>query len=115
MYSFIESQKGSKGLLYENNLYRLQKNNKNGTSRWVCTNRKCSSSLTLKKEKIYKVRGIHKHNNVRTSLSITNVVKEIREEVCINVSKPITQIYNETVSQYVNRITLLFFLYRYYI
>ena len=50
------------------------------------------------------VRGIHNHNNQKRPVLIMKVVDEIREEVCNSISKPIVQIYNEHVAEYVSTI-----------
>lgn len=112
MYSVVQTQKGFKAIDFQENFYRLQKSNKNGTTRWICTKRQCSSSLTIKNETIQVVRGTHNHDNLKRSAPIMKVVGEIRQEVCNNVCKPITQIYNEHVSQYVN--TIFFFFLSFY-
>ncbi len=101
MYSIVDSQKGSKVIHFQDNFYRLQKNNKNGTTRWVCTNRLCSSSITIKNEIIQKIKGQHNHNKIKHSVSVIKVIKEMRHEASHNISKPITQIYSEFVSEYV--------------
>jgi hypothetical protein len=108
MYSVVQTQKGFKAIHFQENFYRLQKSNKNGTTRWICTKRQCSSSLTIKNETIQVVRGTHNHGNLKRSVPIMKVVDEIRHAVCNNVSKPIAQIYNEHVSQYVNTFFFLF-------
>ena len=105
MYSIVETQKGSKAIHFQQNLYRLQKTNKNGTASWVCTNRRCSSSLTINDEKIQKIRGKHNHSSIKRSLSILDMVNGIRQEVSENLSTPITQIYNQAVSEYVEKTT----------
>jgi len=102
MYSLVETQKGSTAIYFQGNFYRLQKKNKNCTTRWICTNRKCSSSLTMKNEIIEVIRGKHNHSNVKRSIAIIETVKQIRHGVCDNLSKPVTQIYNEFVSDYVD-------------
>ncbi|CAF4013728.1 unnamed protein product, partial [Rotaria magnacalcarata] len=100
MYSIVKTQKGSTTIYYQQNYFRLQKTNKNGSNRWVCTNRQCSSSLILKKGLLQKVRGSHSHSNIKHSLPIIKKIAEIRQEVCNSPSKPIPQIYNDAVSQY---------------
>ncbi|CAF4099861.1 unnamed protein product [Adineta steineri] len=92
--------KKSKAIHFRENFYRLQKTNKNGTNRWVCTKRQCSASLTIKNNTIQAIRGAHNHGNLKRSPSIIKTVTNIREKVCTNVSQPITQIYNEAVSDY---------------
>ncbi|CAF1532648.1 unnamed protein product, partial [Rotaria magnacalcarata] len=94
------TQKGPTAIYFENNFYRLQKQNKNGTKRWVCTNRSCSCSLLIKDERLQIVRGQHNHTNEKPSLSIIQTIDNLRQTVCSNVSKPITQIYNEILSTY---------------
>lgn len=101
MYSIVSTQKDSKAVRFNDNFYRLQKTNKNGTTRWICTNRRCSASLTMNDDIIEAVRGTHNHNQMKRSISISKVIDEMRSEVCENLSKPITQIYNDHVSQYV--------------
>jgi hypothetical protein len=109
MFSVVETQKGSKAIHFQENFYRLQKSNKNGSTRWICTNRTCSSSLTIKNEIILVARGIHNHSNLKRSIPIMKTVREIRQEVCDNVSKPIGQIYNDHVAKYVNTSLIVFF------
>lgn len=101
MYSIITTQKGSKAIYFENNLYRLQKKNKNGTHRWVCTNRSCSCCLIIKDETLQLIKGKHSHTTQKLSLSVIQAVHEMRQKVCHDPSKAITQIYNEVVSTYV--------------
>ena len=62
MYSVAFTQKGSQAIHFADNFYRLQKSNKNGTIRWICTNRQCSAPLTMKTDIIEVVRGTHNHN-----------------------------------------------------
>ncbi|CAF4229260.1 unnamed protein product, partial [Rotaria sp. Silwood2] len=100
MYSVVDSQKGSNSIHFQDNLYRLQKCNKNGSTRWVCTNRYCSSSITIRNEIIQSQRGKHNHTNVKRSVSIIKAVKAMRQEVRNNISKPVTQIYSEFLSEY---------------
>src|SRR5690348_15139503 len=99
MYSTVQTQKGYKAIRFNDHIYRFQKSNKNGSTRWICTNRRCSASLTMKNDIIDVVRGTHNHNSIERSISIIKVIDEIRNEVCSNTSKPIPQIYNEHVSQ----------------
>lgn len=101
MHCIVSTQKGSKAVRFNDNFYRLQKTNKNGTTRWICTNRQCSASLTMNNDIIEAVRGTHDHNNMKRSISITQVIDEMRSEVCENLSKPITHIYNDHVAEYV--------------
>ncbi|CAF1001687.1 unnamed protein product [Adineta ricciae] len=100
MYSIVDSQKGSKVIRFQDNFYRLQKYNKNGSVRWICTNRYCSSSITIRNEKIENQRGQHNHNKVQRSASIMKTFKDMRQEVRNDVGKPVTQIYTEFVSAY---------------
>ena len=109
MYSIVDTQKGYKAIHFQQNLYRLQKTNKNRTARWVCTNRQCSSSLTINGEKIQKIRGKHNHSSIKRSLSILEMINGIRQEVSEHLSTPITQIYNRTVSEYVAKTISDFF------
>ena len=108
MYSIINTQKGSKAILFQQNFYRLQKHNKNGTCRWVCTNRLCSCSITMNEKKIQAIRGIHSHDNVQRSLSVIQTVQEIRQEVQNDLNKPIPQIYYQMVADYVNKYLAFF-------
>lgn len=55
------------------------------------------------------VRGTHNHNDMKPAISIIKVIDEMRNEVCTNISKPILQIYNEHISQYVK--TKVFFVF----
>ena len=107
MYSFVSTHKGSKTIRFNDNYYRLQKTNKNGTARWICMNRRCSASFTMNNEIIEAVRGTHNHNSIQRSMTIVKVIDEIRNEVCENVSKPIPQIYNDRISQYVKKLIFL--------
>ncbi|CAF1380158.1 unnamed protein product [Adineta ricciae] len=100
MYSIVDSQKGSKVIRFQDNLYRLQKHNKNGSIRWICTNRYCSSSITIRNQTIENQRGQHNHDKVKRSASIMNAFKHMRQEVRNDVGKPVTQIYTEFVSEY---------------
>ena len=95
--SIVETQRRYKAIHFQKNIYRLQKINKNGTTRWICTNRKCSSSLIIKNESILSARGIHNHSSVKRSIPVMKTIRKIRQEVCENVSKPIGQIYNDHV------------------
>ena len=101
MFSMVTTQKGFKAIHFQENFYRIQKKNKNGTDRWVCTNRLCSSSIIIKNGTIQIVKGRHNHNNVKRSTSIVKIIHTIRQEVCENPSKPVSQIYNEAISTYV--------------
>ncbi|CAF2141488.1 unnamed protein product, partial [Rotaria magnacalcarata] len=100
MYSIVTTQQGSKAIYFDNNLYRLRKRNKNGTGRWVCTNRLCSCCLIIEDENLQFTRGDHNHESQKISLSIIQVVHQIRRKVCNDLLKPITQIYKESVSTY---------------
>ena len=101
MYSVVESQKGSNVIRFQDNFYRLQKCNKNGSVRWVCTNRYCSSSITIRNEMVENQGGQHNHSNVKRSASILKAFKKMRQGVRNDVGKPVTQIYTEFVSEYV--------------
>ncbi|CAM4815341.1 unnamed protein product, partial [Rotaria magnacalcarata] len=100
MYSIVTTQQGSKAIYFDNNLYRLRKRNKNGTGRWVCTNRLYSCCLIIEDENLQFTRGEHNHESQKISLSIIQVVHQIRRKVCNDLLKPITQIYKESVSTY---------------
>lgn len=103
MYSIIKTQKGYDAILFEENMYRKQHTNRNGSTRWVCTNRSCACSLTIRNNTIEKKRGIHKHDKLERSLSVINTINDIREKVSENFKVPVSQIYNEAVANYVSK------------
>ncbi|CAF4101754.1 unnamed protein product [Rotaria sp. Silwood2] len=53
-FAWLTTEKGEKAILYNNYLYHLKRENKNTSSRYVCTFKSCSRSITLKNNVIIK-------------------------------------------------------------
>ena len=54
-FTWSTTEKGEKPILYNNYLYRLKRENKNGSLIYVCTFRWCTRTITLKNNVIIKL------------------------------------------------------------
>lgn len=102
--SFSTNKKNNK-LLVIRGQYTLTKDgktNQNGTSRWKCTNRdNCTATATLT-EGDHEIIRETKHTCTPdiNKIKITQLIDEIKQEVCINLF-PIQQIYEGMVEKFI--------------
>ena len=61
-FTWSTTQKGEKALLCNNYLYRLRRENQNGSFIYVCTTKSCSRVITLKNDAIIKC-DVTSHNH----------------------------------------------------
>jgi len=92
-YHWTQSQRGAPALQIGTNLYRIQKQNKNGTIRLTCTDERCDASVTMYANKIQCMRGIHRHQERILPCHVGKIVHEFQQEATINLRTPSPQIY----------------------
>jgi hypothetical protein len=61
-FTWSTTERGEKTILYNNHLYGLRRENKNGSFVYICTFKSCSRTVTLKDNTIIKSNGLdHNH------------------------------------------------------
>jgi len=62
-FTWSTTQKGERAISYNNYLYRLKRENLNGSFVYVCTIKSCTCSITVKNDTILKCKGTsHNHD-----------------------------------------------------
>lgn len=103
---FIKNQKNN-DMLIINGKYTLSKDgkpNKDGSTRWKCTNRdSCTATVTLSADKNKILReSVHKCVTREDKTIIMQLLSDIKKEVCYNLN-PIEQIFEGMLNEFVDR------------
>ena len=82
-------------------IFRVQKHNKDGTVRWICTNERCNASLTLRNNKIIRIVNQHCHGDRLLLFHVGEAVNEFKKAVVNDLLTPIPQVYDRFVKKFV--------------
>ncbi|CAF3135153.1 unnamed protein product [Rotaria socialis] len=94
------TQRGEKSLLYNNYLYRLRRENQNGSFICVCRTKSCPRVITLKNDAIIKCDVTSHNHDPRLTENIQNVFTGLKRRVITEFDQPIGKIYDEEVKRF---------------
>ena len=100
-YHWTLTQRGGRAIQIGTDLYRVQKENKNGTIRLTCTDERCNASVTMYENKIKCMRGTHRHQERVLPYHIGEVVNEFRQVATTDLRTPLPQIYHHIAKKFV--------------
>ena len=101
-FTFSTTQKGEKAILYNRYLYRLKRENQNGTHLYVCIFNCCSRTISLKDNAIIKVNGENHNHDPKLPENVQTVLVGLKRRVLSDIEKPIPTIYDEEVKKFVS-------------
>lgn len=96
-----KTQRGADAIQVGTDLYRIQKQNKNGTIRLTCTSERCNASITMHDDEVLAIRGVHDHNDRQLPFHIGEVINELQEKATTDIRTPLPQIYDRLVKKFV--------------
>ncbi|CAF2885444.1 unnamed protein product [Rotaria sp. Silwood2] len=94
-FTWSTTQKGERAILYNNYLYRLRRENQNGSFIYVCTAKSCPCAITLKNNVIIKKNSTNHNHAPKLTENVENVLNELKRRVLTDVDQPIGRIYEE--------------------
>ncbi len=97
-FTWSTTQKGERAILHNNYLYRLRRENQNGSFKYVCTIKSFPSVITLKNDAFIKCNGNHNHAPKLTT-NVQNVLTGLKRRVLTDVDQPIGKIYEDEVKK----------------
>jgi hypothetical protein len=100
-FTWSTTQKGERAILHNNYLYRLRRENQNGSFKYVCTIKSCRAVITLKNDVIIKCNGNHNHAPKLTA-NVQNVLTGLKRRVLTDADQPIGKIYEEEIKKFVS-------------
>ena len=83
------TQKGEKAILYNRYLYRLKRENQNGTHLYVCTFNCCSRTISLKDNAIIKINGENHNHDPKLPGNVQTLLVGLERRVLSAIEKPI--------------------------
>ena len=101
-YHRTTTQRGAEAIQIGTDLYRMQKKNKNGTVRWICTHERCNASFTMNNEQILEKRGVHSHSERNLPFHIGEEVKKFYAEAEIDLKTPVPRLYDQAAKKFVS-------------
>ena len=96
-----KTQPGAPAIQTSTDLYRLQKQNKNGTVRWTCTSERCNASIIMRDNNLISIRRVYQHVEWQLPFHIGQIVNDFRRAVANNIRTPIPQIYDQFAKKFV--------------
>jgi hypothetical protein len=101
-FTWSATERGEKAILYNNYLYHLKRENKNGTLKYVCTLKSCSRAITVKNNVIIKSSvGNHNHDP-KLPENVQTVYRGLKRRVLTDIDEPIPKLYEEEVKKFVS-------------
>jgi hypothetical protein len=100
-FNRTKTQRGAPAIQIGTDLYRIQKFNKNGTTRLTCTSERCNASITMQDEKVLAIRGLHNHNERQLPFHVGETVNELRQAAAADIRTPLPQIYDRLAKKFV--------------
>jgi hypothetical protein len=101
-FYWTKTQRNAPAIQIGTDLYRIQKQNKNGSIRFTCTDERCNASVTMIENKIKFIRGIHRHEERMLPFHIGEVVHEFRQAAVSEIRTPLPQIYDRITKKFVH-------------
>ncbi|CAF0865369.1 unnamed protein product [Brachionus calyciflorus] len=82
-------------IVFKNYKYWWRKDNKDMSSRYVCSERTCYSSLTIKNKTVVKEAGRHHHEPLdNAEIASLQATQELKKEIVTDLSKSVQSCYN---------------------
>lgn len=91
-------------------MYRLKRENQNGSSIYVCTFKWCSRAITLKNNAIIKLNAENHNHEPKLPENAQKVFCGLKRRVLSDIDQPVTKIYEEELKKFAS--ACLFQLYR---
>ncbi|CAF2049830.1 unnamed protein product [Rotaria magnacalcarata] len=98
-FTWSTNQKGEKALLYKNYLYRLRRENQNGSLIYVRINKSCPRVITLKNDAIIQCDVTRHNHDPRLTEDVQTVFTGLKCHVINDVDQSIGKIHEEEVKK----------------
>jgi hypothetical protein len=106
-FTWSTTGRGEKAILYNNYLYRLKRENKNGSLIYLCTFKSCSRILTLKDNVLMNPNGEKHNHDPKLSENVQDVLCGLKRRIITDIDQPITKIYDDKVKNIQDDIKLI--------
>ena len=80
-FTWSTTDRGEKTILYNNYLYELRRENKNGSFVYICTFKSCSRTITLKDNTIIKSNGSDHNHDPKLPESVQGLLCGLKRRV----------------------------------
>ena len=100
-FTWSTTERGEKAILYNNYLYGLRRENKNGSFVYICTF-KSSRTITLKDNIIIKSNGSVHNHDPKLPESVQVLLCRLKRRVLSDFDQPVRKIYEEEVKKFVS-------------
>ena len=94
-FTWSTTERGEKATLYDNYLYGLRRENKNGSFVYVCTFKSCSRTITLKDNTIIKSNGSDHNHDPKLLESVQALLCGFKRRVLSDFDQSVEKIYEE--------------------
>jgi hypothetical protein len=101
-FTWTTTIRGEKAILYNNYLYRLKRENQNGSSIHVCTFKWCSRTISIKDNVIIKSNSENHNHDPKLSENVQTVLCGLKRRMISDADQPVTKIYEEEVKKFVS-------------
>ncbi|CAF1341983.1 unnamed protein product [Rotaria sordida] len=95
------TEKGEKAILYNSYLYRLKRENQNGSLISICTFKWCSRIITLKNDAIIKNNGENHNYDLKLPGNVRTMLCGLKHRRLTDVDEPVTKLYEDEVKRFV--------------
>ncbi|CAF4328575.1 unnamed protein product [Rotaria sp. Silwood2] len=95
------TEKSEKAILYNGNLYRLKRENQNGSLIFICTFKWCSRTITLKNDAIIKTNGKNHNHDPKLPENVRTMLCGLKRRILTDVDEPVTKLYEDEVKRFV--------------
>ena len=106
-FTWSTTERGEKAILYNNYLYGLRRENKNGSFVYICTFKSCSRTITLKNNTIIKSNGSDHNHNPKLPESVQALLCGLKRRVLSDFDQPVGKIYEEEMKKFVSNFFIL--------
>lgn len=101
-FTWSTTEKGEKAILYNDYLYRLRRENQNGSLTYVCTFKLCSRTITLKDNVLLKTNGGNHNHDRKLPENVQAVFCGLKRRVLADIDQPVTKLYEDEVKKIVS-------------
>ena len=92
-FTWSTIERGEKAILYNNYLYGLKRENKNGSFVYICTFKFCSRTITLKDNTIIKSNESDHNHDPKLPASVQALLCGLKRRVLSDFDQPVGKIY----------------------
>ena len=103
-FTWSTTERGENAILYNNHLYGLRRENKNGSFVYICTFKSCSRTITLKDNTIVKSNGSDHNHGPKLPENVQVVLCGLKRRVLTDSDQPVGKTYEEEVKKFVSNI-----------